>query len=108
MSYRIVYSEKARQDVRSIYEHIAYELLAKENAENQVKRIIDIIRTLEYMPMRHRLYEEEPWHSQGMRFLPIDNYLVFYLPDEALNSVYIIRIMYAGRNIHEQLENDKE
>ena len=58
------------------------------------------------MPMRHRLYEEEPWHSQGLRVLPVDNYLVFYLSDETSATVSIIRIMYGGRDIDKQL-NDK-
>ena len=62
-------------------------------------------RSLEQMPMRHRLYEEEPWHSQGLRFLPVDNYLIFYLPDETNNIVNIIRIMYGGRDVKKQLDD---
>jgi toxin ParE1/3/4 len=34
------------------------------------------------MPFRYQLYEKEPWHSKGLRVLPIDNYLVFYMPVE--------------------------
>ena len=30
---------------------------------------------------------------------PVDNYLVFYLPDEAEHTVYIVRIMYSGRDV---------
>ncbi|WP_347458047.1 hypothetical protein [Clostridium sp. C105KSO13] len=33
----------------------------------------------------------------------MDNYLVFYLPDESKNTVNVIRIMYAGRDVLEQL-----
>lgn len=61
------------------------------------------IRLLDEMPMRHRLYDDEPWHSQGVRFFPVDNYLVFYLPDETKNTVYIVRIIYSGRDIKKQL-----
>lgn len=60
-------------------------------------------RSLEQMPMRYRLYEEEPWHSQGLRFLPVDNYLIFYLPDETNTVVNIIRVMYGGRDAKKQL-----
>lgn len=28
------------------------------------------IRSLEFMPMRYKLYEEEPWNSMGLRVLP--------------------------------------
>ena len=47
-------------------------------------------------------YEEDPWHNEGLRFFPVDKYLVFYLPDENKNTVDIVRIMYGGRDIHRQ------
>ena len=83
MIFNVVYSSEARQ----------------------TNRIMKAARSLEQMPMRHRLYEEEPWHSQGLRFLPVDNYLIFYLPDETNNIVNIIRIMYGGRDVKKQLDD---
>ena len=65
--------------------------------------IMKEIRVLDEMPLRFRLYEEEPWHSEGLRFFSVDNYLVFYLPDETKNTVSIVRIMYGGRDIRRQL-----
>lgn len=103
MIFNVVYTSEARQDLRDIYEYIVYELLVPETAAGQVDRIMKAARSLEQMPMRHRRYEEEPWHSQGLRFLPVDNYLIFYLPDETNNVVNIIRIMYGGRDVKKQL-----
>ena len=105
MIFNVVYSSEARQDLRDIYEYIAYELLEPDTAAGQTNRIMKVARSLEQMPMRHRLYEEEPWHSQGLRFLPVDNYLIFYLPDETNNIVNIIRIMYGGRDVKKQLDD---
>ena len=68
MSWDIVYTAGARRDLRDIYEYIAYELLAPETAAGQTQRIMKEIRALDEMPMRFRLYEEEPWHSEGLRF----------------------------------------
>ena len=106
MIFHVAYSAEARQDLRDIYEYIVYELLVSETAAGQTERIMKAIRSLEQMPMRHRLYEEEPWHSQGLRVLPADNYLVFYLPDENSATVNIIRIMYGGRDIDKQLNDN--
>ena len=103
MSWDIVYTAQARQDLRDIYEYIALELLAPENAVGQTQRIMKTIRSLEEMPMRHQLYGEEPWHSRGIRFLPVDNYLILYLPEESQNTVNIVRIMYGGRDAGKQL-----
>ena len=103
MIFNVVYTSEARQDLRDIYEYIAYELFVPETAAGQVDRIMKAARSPEQMPMRHRRYEDEPWHSQGLRFLPVDNYLIFYLPDETNNVVNIIRIMYGGRDVKKQL-----
>lgn len=103
MSWNIVYTAQARQDLRDIYEYIALGLLAPETATGQTQRIMKAIRSLREMPMRHQLYEEEPWHSRGIRFLPIDNYLIFYLLEETQNIVNIVRIMYGGRDVGSQL-----
>ena len=103
MIYTIKVTNQADYDIRNIYEYIAYELLVPETAAGQTQRIMKEIRALDEMPMRFRLYEEEPWHSEGLRFFPVDNYLVFYLPDETRNTVSIVRIMYGGRDIRRQL-----
>lgn len=42
---------------------------------------------------------------RGMRVMPIDSYLVFYILDKDAGIVTIIRVMYAGRNIDNQLNN---
>lgn len=103
MSYEVVYSAKARQDLRRVYRYIAEELLVPETAKAQTGRIMKAVRSLEEMPMRHRLYEDEPWRGQGVRVMPVDNYIVFYLPDDTAGVVYIVRIMYGGRDIDKQL-----
>lgn len=104
MSFEVQYTVKARQDLRNIYEYIAYDLLVPETAARQAQRIMKEIEALNEMPMRYRLYDDEPWHRQEVRFFPVDNYLVFYLSDKAKHTVYIVRIIYGGRDIRKQLE----
>ena len=107
MIYNVIYSAESRQDLRDIYKYIAHELMEPDIAAGQANRIMKAIRSLDEMPMRYRLYEDEPWHSRGMRIMPIDNYLVFYLPDEETYIVNIIRIMYSGRDVDAQLSMQK-
>ena len=40
----------------------------------------------------------------GMRFLPVDNYTVYYLVDDAEMSVEIVRIFYIGRDIEHLIQ----
>ena len=104
MTYNIVYSAQAKRDLRSIYEYIAFKLLAPETAGKQARRIMNEVLNLNEMPMRYKLYDEEPWSSYGLRVFPIGSYLVFYLVIEQLNVVNIVRIMYGGRDIKNQLD----
>ena len=106
MRFKIIYSAMARQDLRNIYEYIAHKLLVPKTASKLALRIMEEIRSLETMPMRYQLYEEEPWHTQGIRFFSVDNYLIFYLPDTTKNIVNIVRIMYGGRDITKQLSEN--
>lgn len=55
------------------------------------------------MPERFRAYENEPWHSRGLRIMPVDHYCVLYIPDKEKAVVTIIRVMYGGRDIDAQL-----
>ena len=95
--------EKGYIDLRGIFEYIAFELKAPENANNQLNRLEERILSLDTMPERYRKYEKEPWKSRGLRILPIDNYLVFYTTNTDIKVVTILRVMYAGRDIDNQL-----
>ena len=72
-----------------------------EAASRQINHNMEEIRSLEFMPMRYKLYEEEPWNS----ILPVDNYLVFYLVNEANGVVNIVHVMYGGRDISKQFHD---
>ena len=43
-----------------------------------------------------------------LRFFPVDNYLVFYKTDDETETVYVVRIMYGGRDVHKQLSQDQD
>ena len=105
---KVVYTSKARQDLRNIYEYISFTLLVPDAAKNIVERIMTTVRTLESMPERNPLYKEEPWHSQGVRFVPVRNYLVFYTISNETETVSVSRIMFGGRDISHQLDETIE
>ncbi len=103
MIYEVKVSEQADRDLRGIFEYIAFELQSPENASGQFDRLEEQILSLDAMPERYRQYEKEPWKSRGLRILPIDNYIVLYVPDSGKKVVTILRAMYAGRDIDNQL-----
>ena len=105
MTYDVKISEKARQDMKAIYEYIAYQLLEPVIAEKQYTRIEDKVYTLDFMPERHRLYDKEPWRSRNLRILLIDNYIAFYIVDNLNHIVTVMRIMHGSRNIEKELDD---
>ena len=103
MIYGVEVSEQADSDLREIFEYIAFELQSPQNASGQLDRLEEQILSLDTMPERYRKYEKEPWKSRGLRVLPVDNYVVLYIPDSNKKVVTILRVMYAGRDIYNQL-----
>lgn len=98
-SYSVVYSPKAKDDLKEIYSYIAFTLMVPSTAEDQVNRIRKTIRSLDSMPLRNPAVDWEPWKSMGMRKVAVDNFVVFYTVDESVSAVTIIRIVYGGRDI---------
>jgi toxin ParE1/3/4 len=103
MTWVVHYTDSAKQDLRDIYSYISDVLLEPVTAEKQTSRIMDAVDSLDHMPLRYRLYDKEPWCSKGLRVLPVNNYLVLYIPDESSHIVKIIRIMYGGRDVEKHL-----
>lgn len=108
MKMNLVYAVRAQQDLKNIYEYIAYSLRSPQVAQSMSQRLMQAARSLEDMPERNPLYHEEPWHSQGIRFLPVKNYLLFYTVNKETSTVSISRILYGGRDISRQLEGSIE
>lgn len=104
MIFEIKISDQADADLRGIYEYIAYELQSPDNASGQLDRLEESIMSLDQMPERFREYENEPWHSRGLRIMPVDNYCVLYIPNKENAVVTIIRVMYGGRDMDNQLK----
>ena len=105
MKWEISYTKKALDDLDGIYEYISKILAEPVVAQKLVTLIMKEIRGLEVLPMRHHLFDEEPLKSQCFRIMPVKNYLVAYIPNEEEHTVYIIRIMYCGRDISRQLND---
>jgi toxin ParE1/3/4 len=103
VKYEVKISEQADADLHGIFEYIAFTLLSVQNAIGQLTRLEESIMGLSQMPERFREYDKEPWHSRGLHIMPVDNYCVFYIPDNSHGLVTVTRIMYGGRDINFEL-----
>lgn len=97
-AYSVVYSPKAKADLRAIYAYIAFDLQSPDTAEGQVNRIRKEIRSLDFMPSRYSIVDWEPWKSVGMHKVPVDNFVIYYSVNTENRIVTVIRIFYVGRD----------
>lgn len=104
MSYSITLSKAADADIRAIYEYIAYDLHSPQTAAALINRLEKEIFSLDEMPERYCVYNAEPWRSRNLRIMPVDHYLVFYIPDRVKQTVSIIRVMHGSRDTATQLD----
>jgi len=103
MTFEVFLSGRAKQDLGDIYDHIAHDLQNPLAAEGLLGRLEKAVLSLDKMPERYRAYEKEPWHSRGLRMMPVEHYIVYYIPDTESRSVLIVRVMYGGRDTEAQL-----
>ena len=96
--YDIDITEPAEQDIRKTIEYIDEELHNRTAAEKLLNDVEDAIFSLSEMPQRYRLVSDRVLASQGIRFLPVNNYLVFYVVREEAKMVVIERFLYKRRN----------
>ena len=104
MIYTIKITDQADNDIRNIYEYIAYELQSPENASGQLDRIEKCIMSLDDMSEHYCFYDRESWKSRRLHIVPVDNYCVLYIVDNDDRTVSIMRVMYGGRDIDVQLD----
>lgn len=97
--YKVKINPRAIRDLDSIYEYIAKEKSAPENAKGQVDRIKKGILNFDIFPQSHQERNEGRYAGKGYRQLLIDNYIVIFRIDEVSKTVYVVTIQYQGRNL---------
>lgn len=104
--YVVRITDRALADMEEIYNYIAIQLQAPENAMGQYNRIAETIEGLNVFPERVKLLESEPERIMGLRQLVIDNYSVFYVIEDI--DVIITRVLYTAMDISRRLLEDNE
>ena len=97
MIWQVIYSAKAKQDLRDITEYLSYVLMMPETARKLASRIIKEIEGLDFMPSRFQVFPHEPWASKGIRCLPVKKYNIQnFLHDKnsaPCDAEYIVRYL---------------
>lgn len=95
--YEVIIEPKAEDDLLSIFSYIHNVLKEPETAKRIFLSIREQMLTLDQMPFRHALIDQEPYTTMGVRKMPVENYTAFYYVEEAPAQVHIFRILYNRR-----------
>ncbi|MCL2512650.1 MAG: type II toxin-antitoxin system RelE/ParE family toxin, partial [Oscillospiraceae bacterium] len=96
MLNKIIISEAAYSDIDEIFSYISDKLFSPKAAGKLTDKIFDSIERLRDFSLIGAAPENEVLTAKGYRFLPVDNYLVFYIPKN--KEVRVVRVIYGRRD----------
>lgn len=102
-TYAVKITTQAENQMHEITRYIASELKAPDAALNLLDALEDAISSHSEYPQRVPLTEEEPWHSYGIRKMPVKNFLVYFWIDDDHLMVQITAVIYGRRDQIRQL-----
>ena len=106
MKYEIEITEAAQRDFENIYLYISNSLCNRKSASTMISLLNKTIRMLADMPEAYPLANDEYLRNMGIRFVAVNNYIVFYNVNIDKQRVYVVRILYGKRNWADILRDD--
>lgn len=98
MDYKVKLTDHAVAQLQEAVIYISKVLQASTVAKHWAARIKKELASLSTMPARYPLTEEDPWHTEGIHKMSVENFLVYYWIDEEKKIVWITAIVYARRD----------
>ena len=106
--WKVIITPDALRDLEDIYYYVRFTLLEPGTAKRLLSRIRKELRSLDYLPERYGAMQDETWQEHGLRKLMIGNYIAVYTAIAESQSVFVLRIVYGGRDIDQILEDLKD
>lgn len=99
--YRL--TEKADADLDNIVQYIAVELANPQAASEFLDKLQAAIEETRSFPESGAPVVNEYLPDTAVRKKLVGNYILYYLPDSAKRTIYVLRIVYGRRNMDEIL-----
>lgn len=98
MEYQVKLTDYAVEQMQNIVRYISKVLQSPDTAQRWMEKIKLEISSLRTMPNRYPLTFEEPWHSEGVHKMPVENFLVYYWINEPQKTVWVTVVVYGRRD----------
>ena len=105
MKYKVKLTNRALTQLKEVVKYISSVLLEPEVARHWSDHIKKQILTLDHMPLRYPLVDEEPWRSEGIHKMTVENFIVYYWVNSDTSIVWITAVVYGRRDQLSALRN---
>ena len=102
--YRVRMTDHAIGQMGETVRYISKVLQAPETALRWADRLEAEMARLGRMPGRYPLTPEEPWRSEGIHKMPVENFVVYCWVNEEAMTVWIAAVVYGRRDQLDQLQ----
>lgn len=102
-NYIVKITSQAERELQEIAHYISHDLKSTNAALHLLDTLENTFASLAQFPHRITLVDDEPWHSKGIRCLPVKNFLVYFWIDEDNMTVQITAVIYSKRDQLQQL-----
>ena len=96
--YNVEVTQIAEQDYYKAEAYIKYELYNQKAAAGLAKKLHEAINDLSFFPTKYSICNDDFLRVWEIRFVPVNNYLLFYIVREDEKIVYVLRFLYSRRN----------
>lgn len=103
--YEVRVTRQALEQMKEIVHYISNDLMAPDAADNLLDKMKAEITKLLSFPKKHALIDEEPWRTEGVRKIVVNNFLIYYWVDDENNRVQVTAVIYSIRDQIRQLSN---
>lgn len=98
MDYKLKITKEAHEDLNNIIDYTAHSLSNPIAAARFLDEVEKQYREVVKNPFMYAVCRDERLKQAGYRKFLVKNYLVFYRVEDAEQIIYILRIIYAGRD----------
>lgn len=105
MAYKVKMTDYAIGQMQNAAAYIAHDLHEPETAGRWLSRMQKEILTLDFMPGRIPLVEDEPWRAEGFHKMVVMNFIVYFWIEEETDVVWVTAVVYGGRDQRKVLED---
>jgi addiction module RelE/StbE family toxin len=98
MMYQVDITDSAETDLSDAAVYIAHTLSNKTAANYLLNKAEEANKSLREYPKRQPLVKDTVLATKGLRSLPVNNYLLFYVVREETKTVTVLRFIHSRRN----------